>query len=138
MSVEKRKIKEEKKLQKELKKLQKEKDLEDLENSPTEIVKIDQLLATTKPDILAVALGCPKQEILINENKDRWDIPLCLGIGASLDFAAGTMKRAPKWMSNHGLEWFYRMCQEPRRMFKRYIFRDWKFLQLLWKYRKNK
>ena len=108
------------------------------ENSPTEIVKIDQLLATTKPDILAVALGCPKQEILINENKDRWDIPLCLGIGASLDFAAGTMKRAPKWMSNHGLEWFYRMCQEPRRMFKRYIFRDWKFLQLLWKYRKNK
>ena len=108
------------------------------ENNPAQMAEVDRRLALTEPDILAVALGCPKQEILISQNKDRWHIPLSLGIGASLDFVAGRKKRAPQWMSNCGLEWFYRMWQEPGRMFKRYILRDWRFLMLLWKYRKQK
>lgn len=98
--------------------------------------KIDRLVNFAKPDILVVALGCPKQEILIKANRFRWNVPLSLGVGAGLDFAAGKIKRAPRWMSNNGLEWLYRMCQEPRRMVKRYILRDWRFLMLLWKYKK--
>ena len=96
---------------------------------------IDQRLKDARPDILAVALGCPKQEIFIVKNKDRWKIPLSIGVGASLDFLAGKQKRAPRWMSNHGLEWLFRLKQEPIRMFKRYFLRDWRFLKLLWKYR---
>lgn len=106
------------------------------EKNPRELEKIDKIVDSSKPDILVVALGCPKQEILINANRFRWNIPLSLGVGAALDFAAGKIKRAPRWMSNSGLEWLYRMSQEPRRMFKRYILRDWKFLKLLWKYKK--
>lgn len=106
------------------------------EKNPSELEKIDKIIDSTKPDILVVALGCPKQEILINTNRSRWNIPLSLGVGAALDFAAGKIKRAPRWMSNSGLEWLYRMSQEPRRMFKRYILRDWKFFKLLWKYKK--
>ena len=108
------------------------------EKDPAQMAEVDRRLALTEPDILAVALGCPKQEILISQNKDRWHIPLSIGIGASLDFVAGRKKRAPRWMSNCGLEWFYRMWQEPGRMFKRYILRDWQFLMLLWKYRAQK
>jgi N-acetylglucosaminyldiphosphoundecaprenol N-acetyl-beta-D-mannosaminyltransferase len=108
------------------------------ENDPEQMAEVDRRLDETKPDILAVALGCPKQELFIAKNKDRWQIPLSLGIGASLDFVAGRKKRAPQWMSNCGLEWFFRMWQEPGRMFKRYVLRDWRFLMLLWKYRKQK
>lgn len=108
------------------------------ENCSEEMAKIDALLNNTKPHILIVALGCPKQEILIQKNRTRWNIPLSIGVGATLDFAAGKMKRAPRWMSNHGLEWAYRMGQEPKRMFKRYVLRDWRFLKLLWKYTKKK
>lgn len=110
----------------------------DFEKNPEEMKLIDDRIAAAKPDILVVALGCPKQEVLISDNKTRWNVPLSLGVGASLDFAAGKIKRAPRWMSNHGLEWLYRMCQEPGRMFKRYVLRDWKFLKLLWKYRSAK
>ena len=110
----------------------------DFENKPEEMKYIDDRIAATKPDILVVALGCPKQEILIAKNKSRWNVPLSIGVGASLDFVAGKVKRAPRWMSNHGLEWLYRMSQEPVRMFRRYVLRDWRFLKLLWKYRKTK
>lgn len=108
------------------------------EKKEDEMNKIDVLLKESQPDILVVALGCPKQEILICENRNRWNVPLSLGVGASLDFAAGRVKRAPKWMSRMGLEWFYRILQEPRRMFYRYFIRDSRFVLLLWKYRKRK
>ena len=105
------------------------------ENDLQQMENIDQRLKDARPDILVVALGCPKQEIFIVKNKDRWKIPLSIGVGASLDFLAGKQKRAPRWMSNHGLEWLFRLKQEPIRMFKRYFLRDWRFLKLLWKYR---
>ncbi|MCQ2053807.1 MAG: WecB/TagA/CpsF family glycosyltransferase [Fibrobacter sp.] len=108
------------------------------EKKEEEMEMIDSLLKEAKPDILVVALGCPKQEILICENRNRWNIPLSLGVGASLDFVAGCVKRAPKWMSRMGMEWFYRVLQEPRRMFGRYFIRDSRFIALLWKYRKQK
>lgn len=108
------------------------------EDSPDKISQVKSLIKAANPDILVVAFGCPKQELFINKYKDELNIPVCMGVGASFDFVAGIKKRAPKWMSNHGLEWFYRMWQEPGRMFKRYVLRDWRFLKLLWKYRKQK
>lgn len=73
-----------------------------------------------RPDILLVAFGCPKQEKWINMNYRLTEVPFSVGVGATIDFLAGTYKRAPVWMQNAGLEWFYRMLQEPRRLIKRY------------------
>ena len=66
-------------------------------------------IRNVSPHILIVGLGCPKQELFILHNKDTLGVPISLGLGASLDFEAGNIKRAPKWMADHGLEWFYRL-----------------------------
>jgi N-acetylglucosaminyldiphosphoundecaprenol N-acetyl-beta-D-mannosaminyltransferase len=84
-------------------------------------------LKAAKPDIVLMALGAPKQEILMHLIKDEVKPAVMLGIGATLDFIAGTVKRAPKWMSRVGLEWAFRMSQEPKRMFERYVIRDSKY-----------
>ena len=86
---------------------------------------------------LIVALGAPKQEKFIYHNRKELNVPLSLGLGASLDFEAGNVKRAPRWMSNCGLEWLYRIIQEPKRMFKRYFVDAVKIVPMIWKYRKE-
>ena len=80
-----------------------------------------------RPDILLVALGVPKQEKWIYMNQRELGVPCIIGIGASLDFVAGKFSRAPVWMRNCGLEWLFRLMQEPRRLFSRY-FDDFTFL----------
>lgn len=107
------------------------------EKSEKELYKIENIIKQKKPDILIVGLGCPKQEKYMYYNYQRLQVPVSLGLGASLDFEAGIVKRAPKWMSQHGLEWLYRITQDPKRMIKRYIIDDRKILKLIWKYRKN-
>jgi N-acetylglucosaminyldiphosphoundecaprenol N-acetyl-beta-D-mannosaminyltransferase len=87
---------------------------------------IDRLKAK-KPDLVLMALGAPKQEILMNLIRQEVRPSVMLGIGATLDFIAGTMKRAPSWMSKVGLEWAFRLSQEPKRMFERYVIRDSKY-----------
>ncbi|MDF2882520.1 MAG: acetyl-mannosamine transferase [Clostridiaceae bacterium] len=82
---------------------------------------IIDLINNKKPDILCVGLGAPKQEKFIYNFKDKLKVPISLAIGASIDFEAGKVKRAPKWMQNAGLEWFYRILMEPKRMFGRYL-----------------
>jgi N-acetylglucosaminyldiphosphoundecaprenol N-acetyl-beta-D-mannosaminyltransferase len=72
-------------------------------------------------DVLLVALGTPYQEEWISENKDKINIPIVIAIGSGLYFLSGTIKRAPEWMRNIGLEWFYRLFQEPKRLWRRYI-----------------
>ncbi len=89
-----------------------------------------------KPDILIAALGTPKQEIFLWQYQDELQGMLGIGIGAGLDFAAGNVTRAPRWMQKCGLEWFYRLCHEPKRLFKRYLVDDLKILPIVWKYRK--
>lgn len=74
-----------------------------------------------KPDILLVAMGNPKQEKWLAMHRQRLNVPVCIGVGGSVDFVAGAVARAPRWMQNHGLEWLYRASQEPRRLAKRYI-----------------
>lgn len=106
------------------------------EKDPDEMAKIKELIRQAKPHILIVGLGCPKQELFILHNKDELGVPISLGLGASLDFEAGNIKRAPKWMSDHGLEWLFRITQDPKRMVKRYLIDDRKILKMAFKYRK--
>lgn len=74
-----------------------------------------------RPEILLVAMGNPKQEKWISAHRNRLEVPLCVGIGGSLDFIAGTTSRAPEWMRNSGLEWLHRAWQEPDRLARRYL-----------------
>jgi N-acetylglucosaminyldiphosphoundecaprenol N-acetyl-beta-D-mannosaminyltransferase len=74
-----------------------------------------------QPDVLLVAMGHPKQERWLAMHRQRLKVPLCMGVGASLDFLAGEFSRAPIWMQTAGLEWLYRAAQEPRRLAQRYL-----------------
>jgi N-acetylglucosaminyldiphosphoundecaprenol N-acetyl-beta-D-mannosaminyltransferase len=74
-----------------------------------------------EPDILFVSFGCPKQEQWIAMHYRALGVPVCLGVGATIDFLAGRVRRAPPWMRRWGLEWSYRLLQEPRRLFRRYL-----------------
>lgn len=107
------------------------------ENNSDEMRKIIRMINDVRPHILIVALGCPKQEIFILHNREKLGVPLSLGLGASLDFEAGNIKRAPKWMAQHGLEWLYRITQDPKRLAKRYLCDDMKIFRLALKYRKD-
>lgn len=105
------------------------------EENEEEVEKILQMIIKSNVDILIVGLGAPKQEKFIFKYHDRLNVPISLGLGASLDFEAGNIKRAPKWMQRSGLEWFFRITQDPRRMFKRYIIDDLKIIRLVRKYK---
>jgi N-acetylglucosaminyldiphosphoundecaprenol N-acetyl-beta-D-mannosaminyltransferase len=72
------------------------------------------------PHFLLVAFGNPKQEKWLSMHRHRLRVPVCIGIGGSFDFLAGTVSRAPLWMQRNGLEWLYRTIQEPRRLARRY------------------
>ncbi len=104
------------------------------EQNPVELKKAIDIVHAKQPDILIVGLGAPKQEKFMYYNKEKLGVPVSLGLGASLDFEAGNVKRAPKWMRNIGMEWLYRLAKEPKRMFKRYIIDDMLIFKLLIKY----
>lgn len=84
-----------------------------------------------KPDILFVGMTAPKQEKWVFENKDLLESRIICSIGAVFDFYAGNIKRAPIWMINIGMEWLYRLVKEPKRMWKRYLVNNTKFLGYL-------
>jgi len=92
-----------------------------------EIVRIKE----TKPDVVLVALGAPKQEIWIDDVATALAPAVLIGVGASLDFLAGTAVRAPQWMSRVGLEWLHRLGKDPKRMVQRYLVRDAEFPAIL-------
>ncbi len=80
-----------------------------------------QRLERARPDILFVALGVPKQDKFISMHVRGWNVPVSMGVGGSLDFITGKQKRAPVWLQNLYMEWFWRMCFDPKRLFTRYI-----------------
>jgi len=86
-----------------------------------------------KPDILWVGLSAPKQERWIYKNIDRLDIKMAAGIGAVFNFYSGRVRRAPYWMQKAGLEWLYRIYAEPKRLFKKYMIYNTKFIILVLK-----
>lgn len=105
------------------------------EKNDAELNKINTLISEAKPDLLIACFGCPKQEKWIFENISKYDAKVSICAGATVDFLAGNIKRAPRWMSEHGLEWLYRFLQEPKRMFKRYFIDDMKIFRLILKYK---
>ncbi len=78
-------------------------------------------LDAANPDILLVAFGAPKQEKWVNMHIRNWRVPVSIGIGGSLDFLAGTQKRAPQFVQKCALEWLWRMLSDPPRLFRRYV-----------------
>ena len=106
------------------------------EKNKEELEKINKLLFESKADMLFVGMGVPKQDIFIYENMYKYQIPMSFSIGATIDFIAGVQKRAPKWMNSIGMEWLYRLIQDPKRMFKRYIVDDMQIFKLAWKYKR--
>ena len=106
------------------------------ENNEEEMNKIKSIIKASSPHILIVGLGCPKQELFILHHREELGVPISLGLGGSLDFEAGNIKRAPRWMANHGLEWLYRITQDPKRLAKRYLIDDRKIFSLAIKYKK--
>ena len=103
------------------------------ENNEDENRKILGQIDKSLPDILFMGVGAPKQEKWIHRHKENLNVPVSVAVGASFDFIAGTEKRAPLWMQNMGLEWFYRFCQEPRKLWRRYLFGNSIFFYLVLK-----
>jgi N-acetylglucosaminyldiphosphoundecaprenol N-acetyl-beta-D-mannosaminyltransferase len=90
-------------------------------------------IAESRADILFVAISSPKKEIFLNTYKEVIKAPFIMGVGGSFDVVAGLVKRAPLWMQKAGLEWFYRLSQEPKRMWKRYLYGNTAFIYLILK-----
>jgi N-acetylglucosaminyldiphosphoundecaprenol N-acetyl-beta-D-mannosaminyltransferase len=82
-------------------------------------------------DILFVAMGVPRQEQFIEEHWERLGVGMAIGVGGSFDVLAGLRARAPTWMQNMGMEWLFRLLQEPRRLFSRYLTTNSQFLWLV-------
>lgn len=99
----------------------------DFENSEKEISYIFDRINSSNADLIFLAFNTIKQEVFMNEHHNKLKKGVMLGVGATIDFLAEKQKRAPVFMQKAGLEWFYRLCKEPRRMYKRY-FRDLKFI----------
>lgn len=90
-------------------------------------------IRVSRAQLLFVAITSPKKENFINRWKDKLGVNFVMGVGGTFDVVAGKVKRAPLWMQNAGLEWLYRVIQEPRRMWKRYLVTNSKFAVLLFR-----
>ena len=112
----------------------------DVDGQPEDHDDLVATLAAAGPHLILLALGCPKQEILAHRIADRVRPAVCIGVGAGLDFVAGTKPRAPRWMSDAGLEWLHRLVHEPRRLWRRYLVEDPEFclifLREIWRRRR--
>lgn len=99
--------------------------------SEAEEADIAKEIAESGADFLFVAITSPKKEIFLNKYKDTIKTPFIMGVGGTFDVVSGKTKRAPMWMQKKGLEWLYRVYQEPGRMWKRYAVTNTKFIGLL-------
>lgn len=82
----------------------------------------------SRADILWVGLGSPKQDFWMSLNRPFLNVPVIIGVGAAFDFLSGVKPQAPVWMRKSGLEWVFRLCHEPRRLWKRYLFGNSAFI----------
>lgn len=82
---------------------------------------ITRRIRAARPDVLLVCFGCPKAEKWSAMHCRSLGVPVVIGVGATIDFLAGRIPRAPKWMQRAGVEWLFRLCQEPRRLYRRYV-----------------
>lgn len=102
------------------------------EKNEQECMEIVELINQSRATVLAVGVGAPKQEKWIYKYKDKFTyVKIFMAVGATIDFEAGVVKRAPKWMSELGIEWLYRIVADPKRLWKRYLIEDLPFFWLL-------
>jgi N-acetylglucosaminyldiphosphoundecaprenol N-acetyl-beta-D-mannosaminyltransferase len=99
--------------------------------NPEEEAGVVKLIADSRPHLLFVAISSPKKEQFLRRYQADMKVPFAMGVGGSFDVVVGKVKRAPVWMQEWSLEWFYRFLQEPKRMFKRYFVDDMYFFWLL-------
>lgn len=97
----------------------------------SEFVDVTERIRTARADLVLVAFGSPKQELWMLRARDQIRPAVSIGVGATLDFIAGRVRRAPAWMSRCGLEWLFRLAHEPRRLWRRYLVNDPRFLLIL-------
>jgi N-acetylglucosaminyldiphosphoundecaprenol N-acetyl-beta-D-mannosaminyltransferase len=90
-----------------------------------------QRINAARPDVVWVGLGCPRQERWMAAHRDRLDAAVLVGVGAAFDFHAGRVPQAPRWLMRLGLEWLFRLFQEPRRLWRRYLLYNPLFVALL-------
>ncbi|HTS18621.1 MAG TPA: WecB/TagA/CpsF family glycosyltransferase [Verrucomicrobiae bacterium] len=100
---------------------------------PEEEAGVVDEIKRVKPDVLCMAVGSPKQELFLGKWKKEMAVPFVMGVGGSFDVTAGVLKRAPKWVQRVGMEWLYRLAQEPRRLWRRYLRDDMGFFRLVWR-----
>ncbi|MGC2637229.1 MAG: WecB/TagA/CpsF family glycosyltransferase [Acidobacteriaceae bacterium] len=100
------------------------------ENNPRELARMREKINAVEPDLLCVAFGAPKQEIWMQENRDQLRVGAILPVGAALDTHAGLRRRAPQWIQWIGMEWGFRLAMEPRRLWRRYLIGNAKFVAL--------
>jgi len=104
------------------------------EKNEAECEEIIKKINQTDANVLLVGVGAPKQEKWIHKYKNQFtNVKLFMGLGATIDFEAGSIKRAPKFLQKLALEWFYRMCVDPKRLVKRYLVDDMAFFYYLLK-----
>ncbi len=108
------------------------------EQDELECARIIKLLKDAKPDIVFMGVGSPKQEKWIYQFHQEYGAPVSIGVGATFDFLAGRVKRAPVVFQRSGLEWLWRLYREPKRLWRRYLVEDTKFLKLLLTEMKNR
>lgn len=100
--------------------------------SPEEERRIGERIRRARPDILLVALSSPRLELWNHRHAGEWGVPVTFGVGAAFDMLSNGVRRAPVWMQGSGLEWLFRLWQEPRRLWRRYLLHDLPvFLQLV-------
>jgi N-acetylglucosaminyldiphosphoundecaprenol N-acetyl-beta-D-mannosaminyltransferase len=98
------------------------------ELTPEEEADVVQQINQARPDVLWVGTGVPRQEKWMARMRDRLEVPVMCGVGAAFDFHAGRVSQAPRWMQERGLEWIYRIAQEPSRLLPRYLYFNPRFL----------
>jgi N-acetylglucosaminyldiphosphoundecaprenol N-acetyl-beta-D-mannosaminyltransferase len=99
--------------------------------TPEEDKLIVRMINQAGPDIVWVGLSTPKQEVWMMEHIRELMVPVLIGVGAAFDFHAGLKRQAPAWMQRVGMEWFYRLLNEPRRLWRRYLFNNPIFVMLV-------
>lgn len=107
------------------------------ETDESEVDKIIDMINAAKTDVLAVSLGSPKGEKFLYHIQNRLNAALSISIGATIGFEAGNVKRAPKWMADHGLEWLFRITQDPGRLIKRYWNDAVSIVPIIFKYKND-
>jgi len=98
--------------------------------TPQEKIELAERIKASGATMVFVGLGCPRQEVFVYEFRDLLPMP-ALAVGAAFPFIAGEVKQAPRWIQDYGMEWFFRLCMEPRRLWRRYVYLNPAYVTLL-------